>query len=171
MPFVTAAFDEPGRVDEIDRLCDVFTTNHIANRASRLQGQALRSAAARIFKIGESDQPGHAPNGDANRIPGPVPGHFAPHFGAITQRLRIPRTSTVRLFLFSHVRTILAAAVRLNIAGPMETQAMQHLFSKRAEQIARRCETLTLDDLTQTSPLLDIWQGTHSRLYSRLFQS
>jgi urease accessory protein UreF len=30
---------------------------------------------------------------------------------------------------------------------------------------------LTLDDLVQTAPLLDVWQGAQDRLYSRLFQS
>ena len=37
--------------------------------------------------------------------------------------------------------------------------------------ILKTCKTLTLDDIAQTSPLLDIWQGAQDRLYSRLFQS
>ena len=34
---------------EFDQLCDAFTTNHVANRASRAQGRALLSAVERIF--------------------------------------------------------------------------------------------------------------------------
>ena len=85
--------------------------------------------------------------------------------------LGLPRETTLRLFFFNHLRGLLAAAVRLNVLGPMEAQAMQHRLSPRAEGILHHCETLTLDDLAQTSPLLDLWQGAQDRLYSRLFQS
>ena len=81
------------------------------------------------------------------------------------------RRTAARLFVFSHLRGVLAAAVRLNIVGPMEAQALQHGFSSRAEEMLERCESLTPDDLAQTSPLIELWQGAHDRLYSRLFQS
>src|SRR5690348_9978767 len=35
LPFVLSAFDAPEKLGEIDSLCDVFTINHVANRASR----------------------------------------------------------------------------------------------------------------------------------------
>ena len=56
LPFVTAAFDEPEKLGELDRLCDVFTTNHVANRASRAQGRAFLSAVERIFKLKTGNQ-------------------------------------------------------------------------------------------------------------------
>jgi urease accessory protein UreF len=59
----------------------------------------------------------------------------------------------------------------LNIVGPMEAQSMQHQLVPQAESISNRCASLTLDELAQTAPLLDHWQGAHDRLYSRLFQS
>jgi urease accessory protein UreF len=37
--------------------------------------------------------------------------------------------------------------------------------------ILQECQVLSLDDLAQTTPLLDVWQGAQDRLYSRLFQS
>ena len=76
-----------------------------------------------------------------------------------------------RLFFFNHLRGTLAAAVRLNLVGPMEAQILQRRLAPVAEEILHRCESLTLDDLAQTSPLLDLWQGAHDRLYSRLFQT
>jgi urease accessory protein len=76
-----------------------------------------------------------------------------------------------RLFFFQHLRGVLAAAVRLNAVGPMQGQALQRRLSPWADQVLARCATLTLDDLAQTAPLLDLWQGSHDRLYSRLFQS
>jgi len=86
-------------------------------------------------------------------------------------RLGVPREIATRMFFFNHLRGVFAATVRLNIVGPMEAQTLQHRLSPKAEEIMRRCETLTLDDLAQTSPLLDLWQGAQDRLYSRLFQS
>src|SRR6266853_826452 len=49
LPFVNAAFAEPQRLTELDQLFDAFTSNHVANRASRLQGKALLGSAERIF--------------------------------------------------------------------------------------------------------------------------
>ncbi len=100
-----------------------------------------------------------------------VPYHFAPVFGACLRRLEISRATTARMFFFNHLRSVLAAAVRLNITGPMEAQMLQQRAAVKAEEIMIRCESLTLDDLAQTSPLLDLWQGAQDRLYSRLFQS
>ena len=75
------------------------------------------------------------------------------------------------MFFFNHLRSVLAAAVRLNIIGPMEAQMLQHRLTPKAEEIRTRCESLTLDQIAQTAPLLDLWQAAQDRLYSRLFQS
>jgi len=48
---------------------------------------------------------------------------------------------------------------------------LQHRLSFKAEEVLKRYESLTLDDIAQTAPLLDLWQGAQDRLYSRLFQS
>lgn len=162
LPFVTAAFDEPEKLSEFDQLCDAFTSNHVANRASRAQGRSFLTAVERIFKC--EIQPAEPKTEIAFA-------HFAPVFGASLRRLEISRATTARLFFFNQLRSVLAAAVRLNIIGPMEAQVMQQKLVAEAEEISRRCETLTLDDLAQSSPLLDLWQGAQDRLYSRLFQS
>jgi len=97
--------------------------------------------------------------------------HVAPVFGASLRHLEISRETTARMFFFNQLRSVLAAAVRLNIIGPMEAQMAQQRSADKAERILVRCQALTLDDLAQTSPLLDVWQGAQDRLYSRLFQS
>jgi urease accessory protein len=170
---VTAAYDEPGRLAEFDQLCDAFTTNHVANRASRTQGRALLSAVERIFP--ERGQPcprSSSTTGElADKAVRAPFAHFAPVFGACLRQLEVPRETAARMFFFNHLRSVLAAAVRLNIVGPMEAQTMQHRESAKAEEVRARCELLTLDDIAQTAPLLDLWQGAQDRLYSRLFQS
>jgi urease accessory protein len=163
LPFVNVAHASPERLPEWDQLCDAFTANHVANRASRLQGKALLAATQRIFK----------PDTQILKSEGetPLSGHFAPVFGAVTRALSFPHDAVVRLFVFMHLRSVIAAAVRLNIIGPMDGQAIQHDYAAPGAAIAERAASFTLEDLAQTAPLLDLWQGAQDRLYSRLFQS
>jgi len=160
LPFVLAAFDAPEKLGEFDSHCDVFTSNHVANRASRAQGRAFLTAVERVFKSEIQN-----PKSEMEFA------HFAPVFGASLRRLEISRATTGRMFCFNHLRSVLASAVRLNITGPMEAQILQHRLATRVEAVLKTCESLTLDDLAQTAPLLDVWQGAQDRLYSRLFQS
>lgn len=173
LPFVTAGFDAPEKLAELDQLCDAFTTNHVANRASRAQGQAFLTAVERIFP--ERRAPTLLLAGLETKLAESVAGapfaHFAPVFGACLRQLEISRETTARMFFFNHLRSLLAAAVRLNITGPMEAQVLQHKLSAKAELVRQQCEALTLAQLAQTAPLLDLWQGAQDRLYSRLFQS
>jgi urease accessory protein len=173
LPFVAAAHGEPDRIVEFDSLCDVFTTNHVANRASRSQGRAFLLAVRRIFLERGSQPAGTRKDMATSRemeMPAPFT-HFAPIFGVCLRKIEIPADTAIRLFFFNHLRGLLAAAVRLNIVGPMEAQMLQRQFSLVAEEILERCASLTLDDIAQTSPLLELWQGGQDRLYSRLFQS
>jgi urease accessory protein len=163
--FVSATHAGPERLDELDRLCEVFTSNHVANRASRLQGRALLAAVERIFP-----ERGLRADSTDSRPTAPF-GHLAPVFGAVTRSLGVVRDDSLRLFVFTHLRGVLAAAVRLNIVGPMDAQAIQFHLSSEAEAVAGNGAELGLDDLAQTAPLLDLWQGAQDRLYSRLFQS
>jgi urease accessory protein len=160
LPFVAAAFDSPGQISDFDSLCDVFMTNHVANRASRAQGRALLAAAERL-----------SPSQVGKLKSKMTFAHFAPAFGACMRALGVERETARRMFCFLHLRGILSAAVRLNIIGPMEAQIVQHATSANAERILKKCEALSLDDIAQTAPLLELWQGTQDRLYSRLFQS
>jgi urease accessory protein len=61
--------------------------------------------------------------------------------------------------------------VRLGIAGSFEAQRLQYECSPWLESIADRCGALSIDDLAQTAPVLDLLQAGHDRLYSRIFQS
>lgn len=161
LPFVSAAHDDPEEAGELDRLCDCFLANHVANRASRLQGRSLLASRGRIFPSGKAGQ-------IARRLP---LGHFAPAFGAVTRDLGVSRSGAARLFFFQHLRGLLAGAVRLGIAGPMEAQALQRRLAPRAQAVLLQCQDLAVAEIAQTAPLLDLWQGAQDRLYSRLFQS
>ncbi|MEY2410666.1 MAG: urease accessory protein [Verrucomicrobiota bacterium] len=161
LPFVNAAHRQPSRLCELDALCEAFTSNHVARRASRLQGRAWLSAVTRIFKS-------KMEKWNVEELPF---SHLGPVFGVLTRALGLSRMGAIRLFVFMHLRGIIAAAVRLNVVGPTEAQAIQHQCGDLAASVARRSGKLTIEDLAQTVPLLELWQGTQDRLYSRLFQS
>jgi urease accessory protein len=161
LPFCTGAHDEQERVEELDRLCDCFLVNHVSNRASRLLGRSFLASSGRIF-------PAREIAGASKRFPC---GHFAPVFGAVTRALGVSRVGAGNLYVFQHLRGLVAGAVRLGIVGPMEGQGLQHRLGPYAQEVLARCESLTLAEVAQTAPLLELWQGTQDRLYSRLFQS
>jgi urease accessory protein len=165
LPFLNEAWHEPSRFEELDHLCDAFLSNHVANRASRAQGQAWLLALERAFV---------APNRVSLRervLLERLPGHLAPVFGVAARRLALDHDRASRLFLFLVLRSLISSAVRLGIVGSLDAQALQASFAPFAEQIRTRCARLGLDEIAQTAPLLEVLHGTHDRLYSRLFQS
>src|SRR5215467_870137 len=165
LPFVLAAFDDPRGLALVDERCDAFLRNAVANRASRVQGRAWLGTVERSF-----------PRDDVREAVGAIRArtrsrHFAPILGATLNALGLDRGDAARLFLFSTARGTLSAAVRLGITG---TTDAQRILSERSEDLnrtIRRCRDLTIDDAAQTSPLMDLWQASHDRLYSRLFVS
>ena len=163
MPFVNDAHRDPQRLAELDQLCDAFTTNHVANRASRAQGRSFLASIEKSFAAGALSE--------LRNQARELNGHFAPAFGVVTRLLEIQRSLALRLYLFLQLRGTISAAVRLGIIGPIAAQGLQHRLSAVAEEVATRNEQRTTDHIAQTAPLLDILQGAQDRLYSRLFQS
>lgn len=174
LPLVRAAHAVAGRSDApfdldaigaLDALAEASLTGHVGNRASRAQGRALIATAAASF-----DNPALAALRARLRAGG-LHGHLAPVFGFVLGALEVPRDEAERLFLFQHLRGLVSAAVRLSLVGPLAAQALQHRLGERAASVLARCQDLTLTDLAQTAPLLELFQGHHDRLYSRLFSS
>ena len=165
LPFMTAAHDRPEDFIELDRLSESFITSHVANRASRLQGKALLTSAERIFATPALQHLRRTVDLETS------PCHLAPVFGVMAHSFEIGRDPAARLFFFLHLRGLISSAVRLGIVGPLEAQGLQYRFGAHAEKQLVAYLRLALDDIAQTSPLLELRQGAHDRLYSRLFQS
>jgi len=164
LPFVTAAHREGAPFPDLDLRCDASTPGHVANRASRDQGQAL-------LRAGEAVLGGEAAALAARVRRERLPGHLAPVHGALLRAAGADLATSQRLFLFSALRGVLAAAVRLGLVGPFEAQALQARLSRDAEEVARTCAQLGLDDVAHANPILDLVQSHQDRLYSRMFRS
>ncbi|HEX4386534.1 MAG TPA: urease accessory UreF family protein [Myxococcales bacterium] len=155
LPLVKAAFD--GELALADARAESFLVNHVANRASRTQGRAFLSTCSRVFSI---------------QLPtAGVKLHLAPLWGAASKELQLELADSQRIYLWTTVRGILSAAVRIGLAGTLEAQTLLAGLDQPLDEALKACGGLTLDDRAQTAPLLDLLQGTHDRLYSRLFQS
>lgn len=165
VPLAVAACRDPQLFDEIDKFCDAFLSNHVANRASRGQGQALLAAAERVFRVPRLIE--FAADVRARR----PPGHLAPAFGVVANALDVGAEQAGRLFLFLALRGLASAAVRLGVVGPLEAQSIQYGLAADAERYAAEALRTPVEDVAQTGPLLDLAQGGQDRLYSRLFQS
>ena len=164
LPLVTAAHRDPDTLVELDRLSDVFLSNPVANRASRAQGRALLKAASLSF---------------ASRTLAAIEGrmgngfcaHYAPVFGIVCAALDISCGDAQRGFLFTTVRGVTTAAVRLGLIGPYQAQGLQRTLAADIDRTIDRYGSLAPSDIAHTAPILDLCQATHDRLYSRLFQS
>jgi urease accessory protein len=165
LPFVLAAFDDPRSFALIDEYCDAFLRNPVANRASRVQGRAWLGTVERSFAREDVRQAVADIRTRSGRR------HFTAVFGATLRALGAERDDAARMFLFGVARGTLSAAVRLGITG---TTDAQRILSERGDDLDRTfrlCGDLSIEDAAQTSPLIDLWQASHDRLYSRLFQS
>ena len=163
LPLVNAAHRAPHRFAELDRLAEVFLTNRVANRASRVQGRTLAATCARVWP----DDTLTAFERSARRSHA----HVAPVTGVALRYLGAPLPVAQRIVLFVTSRGVLSAAVRLGLAGSYEAQQMQAQCAAELDAVLARCADFDEHDLAQAAPLIDLLQAGHDRLYSRLFQS
>lgn len=77
------------------------------------------------------------------------------------------------MFLLNHTKAILSAAVRLNLIGPYVAQ--KTLAAPETLELVRRAQEVGLrvrvEEAGQAVPILDLYQGRHELLYSRVFNS
>ena len=97
--------------------------------------------------------------------------HVAPLTGVVFRTLGLTEDVAQRAVLYGAARGILSAAVRLGIVGSYRAQRLQHEAAASLDATLERCRGLAAEEICQTAPVLDLLQGAHDRLYSRLFQS
>ena len=165
LPIVIAAHRKPEQIVRLDGFCDTFYSNHVANRASRIQGRSFLASAEAAF----ASQGIQKVRGLLNR--GRIVGHFPSMFGVVAATLQLHARQAKRLFLFVTMRSLISSAIRLGIVGTLNGQAIQYQIGPLCERIAQKCGTFRPEEVAQTAPVIDVLQATHDRLYSRLFQS
>ncbi|KAI8063302.1 hypothetical protein BC940DRAFT_243514 [Gongronella butleri] len=179
LSFVTAGFqavdnaDPANELDRIDDLCEaVMIANAVARRASLAQGVAMLTLYLKCFADEKPKEHIDLVKRWKLKIrAGTIQGHFPVCFGLICRLLDVDLENTLHLWLYLFTRTLYSSAVRLNLVGPYEAQRLLMQSRSSVEKIIAETNHITMEDSCQTNPLLDVCQGMHDRLYSRLFNS
>ncbi|CAH8253122.1 unnamed protein product [Arabidopsis lyrata] len=169
LPFVYSALKSPDieTWHKLDGILNATLTNQVSSKASVSQGSALFRIAASVF----TEIPNLKMIRDASLGSKNVYFHHAPIFGLVCGLLGMDPETSQRAYLFVTLRDVLSAATRLNIVGPMGASVMQHRIAIVAETVLEKWMDREASEACQTSPLLDVVQGCHGYLFSRLFCS
>jgi urease accessory protein len=187
---VLAARRKPTDLVTLDDSIDAAIMCTVGRRASVAQGRALLSIWDRSFRTSiplecsktatealksftsilrytQSTSPAAM-----DEIPA-VSAHLGPLFGAIAGALGISLQQTAYVFMLSHVKALLSAAVRASIFGPYQAQkllASVEVQDGLSKAIDHEWNT-KIEDAGQCVPVMDLWIGRHEMLYSRIFNS
>lgn len=104
-------------------------------------------------------------------VAGELPLHFTLVFALSLQRIGFVLEQAKRLLLFQTLRDQVSAAVRLGLVGPLQAARRLRDLNEQGEAALARVDSLTYRQAYRAVPQLDIAQGMHGYLYSRLFQS
>lgn len=191
LPFVLAAHRQPSAqsVAELDDALDAAIICTVGRRASVAQGRALLgiwersftnslpsgSAAAGALKDYSAmlKSSSSSSSSSASSVLPQVSAHLAPLFGAICQLVGLTAYQTAYIFMLSHIKALVSAAVRASMFGPYQAQrllASEGVQSLITAVVEREWET-RVEDAGQSVPVMDLWIGRHEMLYSRIFNS
>ena len=187
LPYVLAGYRNPEDIETLDNDIDASTPCTVARRASIAQGRALLAVWDRSFKAQykSSTSSAKVPEGKeaaiealtafstALRTSPYANAHLAPLWGLITRILAVPLHEAAYLFLFSHARTVMSAAVRASVMGPYQAQALlaSTELQDRIHGLVEEGWQRKVEDAGQSVPIMDLWIGRHEKLYSRIFNS
>lgn len=186
LPYVLAAYKEPSRLVELDDTFDATIMCTVGRRASVAQGRALLSIWERAFCQAKPTATEHdlvailrsfsASLRVTSTTVGELPtasAHLGPLFGMIASMLGLTSQQTAYVFMLSHVKALLSAAVRASMFGPYQAQKL--LASTETQKlittaVAKEWNT-DIEHAGQSVPVMDLWIGRHEMLYSRIFNS
>lgn len=152
-------------LQEITQELDATLILPSMKRASILQGRGLLRILEPLFPDAGIDR--------ARKwmVDAQVPYHYLLVFALGMKHIGCGLADSQRLHLYIMLRDQVSAAIRLGIIGPMEGHVLQRRLHDRSEEIRAASEGLTYTDAVRTCPALEIAQGYHEQIYSRLFQN
>ncbi|RPB25327.1 urease accessory protein UreF [Terfezia boudieri ATCC MYA-4762] len=191
LPFITAAYNIPNlpthtttysAISSILHLSDTFdatTTCPVLRRASTTQGKALLSVWEKSLRPPPQSMPPSLVDLPAlitsyrHQSGNDNPPHLPIAWALISLSSNLTLHQTTFVFLLNHTKALLSAAVRLNLIGPYVAQRI--LAAPETLEVVQRAQETGLrvgvEEAGQTVPILDLYQGRHELLYSRVFNS
>jgi len=187
VPYVFASFRNPLALLELDNDLDASTPCTVQRRASTAQGRAMLNVWEKAFagtartQFSENHEAMAALNTFATEVRAaaisseklPVNGHLAPIWGVAVMSLGLNLEAAGYVFLLNHAKSVISAGVRASVMGPYQAQRL--LAGERLQHLVResleRVWFLQPEDAGQRVPPMDLWNGRHELLYSRIFNS
>ena len=160
---------------------DATTTCPVLRRASTTQGKALLSVWDKCLRPSSSTTTYQSSlNATLGALissfklsPADCPPHLPISWSLVCLASGLALEHTTFVFLLNHTKALLSAAVRLNLIGPYVAQ--KTLAAPETLDMVRKAQEvggkLTIEEAGQTVPTLDLYQGRHELLYSRVFNS
>jgi urease accessory protein len=164
------SMDIVGEIMALDKEYDAFVgTNHVNRRASVTQGVAYLTLISKSFP--ESKLIDLIIDYKLQVRKSTTPGHLPLCFALACISLEIHCEEAEFMFLFLHVRSIVSSAVRMSMVGPYEGQSLIFRAQELVKETLKEVQGQSMRDVYQTNPIIDILQGSHDRLYTRIFNS
>lgn len=103
----------------------------------------------------------------------PVSAHLAPLFGAVCALVGLGLRQTAYVFLLSHAKAVLSAAVRASVLDPYQAHRVLagDQLQRIIDAVIDREWQAPVEEAGQSVPVMDLWIGRHELLYSRIFNS
>lgn len=186
LPYVLAAHKNPLDLVTLDDTFDATIMCTVGRRASIAQGRALLSIWDKSFSTSlPSDTSPEAIDmlraysatlrtSSTNTVDLPTASaHLGPLFGCIASILGLSLQQTAYVFMLSHVKALLSAAVRASMFGPYHAQKLlaSHEVQDTIAKVVEKERHTRIEDAGQSVPVTDLWIGRHEILYSRIFNS
>eukprot|EP00009_Paramoeba_aestuarina_P000751 CAMPEP_0201510308 /NCGR_PEP_ID=MMETSP0161_2-20130828/3049_1 /ASSEMBLY_ACC=CAM_ASM_000251 /TAXON_ID=180227 /ORGANISM="Neoparamoeba aestuarina, Strain SoJaBio B1-5/56/2" /LENGTH=607 /DNA_ID=CAMNT_0047905461 /DNA_START=165 /DNA_END=1988 /DNA_ORIENTATION=- len=169
LPFLMSACQQWRCFESLQKIENLFhasTSSGIVRSMSISLGKALTSLSRAAFS--------HLPQLESNspfENLGALRGHYVVVFGSICDALGMPPQRTAKMYLFTILRNMLLAAVRLNLVGPTQAEKIQVELSQFLSPHLEKLMKTPLCQAHCVSPLIAVVEGIHARLYSRVFAS
>lgn len=168
--------------EKLDALLRASTTSHVASRASTTQGSGmLRAFSSSFHEIAPMLKALRRCTLKVHNSLADCTGHGATSFGAVCGLLKIDDWTCCSMYLYTVLRDMVNAAVRMNLVGPLEGGRLIHDLSLAVETLLEselprllgqvRTNVLDMECAHQVCPMIEILSNAHDRLYTRLFNS
>ena len=157
-------FEEQQELLAIVELLDAFIIIPKMHHASLVQGKNyLRIFTALFPDLGFGKLRAWFAKNEVNP-------HFVIVFGLCMKSIGYSFKITQKIYYYITLRDQISAAIRLGLLGPIEGAAMQKNLLK-LEDGAIVFSSKDYKHAVKRAPLIDLFQGIHENLYSRIFQT
>ena len=169
LPYLNSIWDAPDeRKHERKRIIDELDATILLptmNKASILQGKSLFRLLAPMY-----------PDRGIREmrkwfIEADVPCHLLAVITLGMKYIGFRKRDAQRVYVYIMVRDQISSAIRLGLVGPQDGHLLQRWLYDRCEQITEASEGKVYTDAVKTCPALEIAQGYHEQIYTKLFQN